>query len=42
MLRERSIRLKDRARLYAAVRSRLRQHPASFLLPTRTLKAQPT
>ena len=41
-LRSRNIRLKDRARLYAAVRSRLRQHPASFLLPTRTLKAQPT
>jgi site-specific recombinase len=34
-LRSRNIRLKDRGRIYAAVRLRLRRRPASFLWPTR-------
>lgn len=39
-LRSRNIRLKDRARLYAAVRRRLRRQPVSFLLPARVPQAQ--
>ncbi|MCM5682852.1 site-specific recombinase [Schlegelella sp. S2-27] len=39
-LRSRNVRLKDRARLYAAVRRRLRRQPMSFLLPLRVAKAQ--
>ncbi|WKB51551.1 site-specific recombinase [Eleftheria terrae] len=40
-LRSRNLRLKDRHRLYAAVRQRLRRHPLSFLLPTGTARPAP-
>lgn len=39
-LRSRNIRLKDRARVYAAVRRRLRRQPFSFLWPVGTPRPQ--
>ncbi|WP_395139231.1 site-specific recombinase [Schlegelella aquatica] len=40
-LRSRNLRLRDRARIYAAVRRRLVQRPGSFLWPPRAAKVQP-
>lgn len=40
-LRSRNLRLRERTRLYAAIRSRLARRPASFLWPPRAPRAQP-